>query len=107
MKEIVDIAALNSRVKFNKTDIPFDQRIILGDATETGLTRFAGRSLDSDYDTHLKTFSKVFEGTIIFLSGVSFSSSLDVVPFNPVNKWALVIVSSFEFHVATLFDPPS
>jgi sodium/potassium-transporting ATPase subunit alpha len=63
MREMVDIAALNSRVKFDKTDIPFDQRTILGDATETGLTRFAGRSLGSGYDAHQKNFPKVFEGT--------------------------------------------
>ena len=49
MREMVDIAALNSRVKFDKTDVPFDQRQILGDATETGLTRFAGRQI-ADYD---------------------------------------------------------
>ena len=62
MKEMVDIAALNSRIKFDKTDIPFDQRAILGDATETGLTRFAGRQLSPDYDAHIKKFPKVFEG---------------------------------------------
>jgi len=62
MKEMVDIAALNSRVKFDRTDIPFDQRAILGDATETGLTRFAGRHLKTDYDTHIKANPKVFEG---------------------------------------------
>lgn len=76
MREMVDIAALNSRVKFDKIDVPFDQRVILGDATETGLTRFAGRSLNTDYDSHQKTHPKVFE-----------------VPFNSTNKWALVIVS--------------
>ncbi|KIM49561.1 hypothetical protein M413DRAFT_59017 [Hebeloma cylindrosporum] len=75
MKEIVDIAALNSRVKFDRTDVPFDQRAILGDATETGLTRFAGRHLKTDYDTHIKANPKVFE-----------------VPFNSTNKWALVIL---------------
>jgi magnesium-transporting ATPase (P-type) len=75
MSELVDIAALNSRVKFDKTDVPFDQRQILGDATETGLTRFAGRQL-RDYDEHHKKFPSVFE-----------------VPFNSTNKWALVIVS--------------
>ncbi|KAJ6546853.1 aminophospholipid-transporting P-type ATPase [Mycena capillaripes] len=76
MAEMVDIAALNSRVKFDKTDVPFDQRQILGDATETGLTRFAGRSLSSGYDQHQKSFPKVFE-----------------VPFNSTNKWALVILN--------------
>ncbi|KAJ7443357.1 E1-E2 ATPase-domain-containing protein [Mycena galericulata] len=76
MSEMVDIAALNSRVKFDKMDVPFDQRQILGDATETGLARFAGRSLSSGYDQHQKSFPKVFE-----------------VPFNSTNKWALVIVN--------------
>ncbi|THU76959.1 hypothetical protein K435DRAFT_878488, partial [Dendrothele bispora CBS 962.96] len=61
MREMVDIAALNSRVKFDKTDVPFNEREILGDATETGLTRFAGRCLGSDYDAHLKKYPKVFE----------------------------------------------
>jgi len=76
MAEMVDIAALNSRVKFDKMDVPFDQRQILGDATETGLTRFAGRSLSTGYDAHQKSFPKVFE-----------------VPFNSTNKWALVILN--------------
>ncbi|KAH9914464.1 aminophospholipid-transporting P-type ATPase [Fomitopsis serialis] len=75
MREMVDIAALNSRVKFDKTDVPFDQRQILGDATETGLTRFAGRQI-ADYDDLHKQHSKVFE-----------------IPFNSSNKWALVILN--------------
>ncbi|PPQ97968.1 hypothetical protein CVT26_003117 [Gymnopilus dilepis] len=75
MREMVDIAALNSRVKFDRTDVPFEQRNILGDATESGLTRFAGRHLKTDYDTHIKNYPKVFE-----------------VPFNSTNKWALVIL---------------
>ncbi|EPS98398.1 hypothetical protein FOMPIDRAFT_41618 [Fomitopsis schrenkii] len=74
MREMVDIAALNSRVKFDKTDVPFDQRQILGDATETGLTRFAGRQI-TDYDGLHKQHPKVFE-----------------IPFNSSNKWALVIL---------------
>ena len=65
MHEIVDISALNSRVKFDKTDIPFEAREILGDATETGLTRFAGRHLKTDYDSHIKNNRKVFEGESI------------------------------------------
>lgn len=75
MQEMVDISALNSRVKFDKTDIPFDQRQILGDATETGLSRFAGRYC-SDYDALHKKHPKVFE-----------------IPFNSSNKWALVLVN--------------
>lgn len=43
MTEMIAVCTLNSRIKFNKVDLPFDQREILGDATETGLSRFAGR----------------------------------------------------------------
>ncbi|KAH9977106.1 aminophospholipid-transporting P-type ATPase [Lactifluus volemus] len=75
MNELVATAALNSRIKFDRTDIAFAQREIMGDATETGLARFAGRSLEN-YDAYLQEFPKVFE-----------------VPFNSMNKWALVIVN--------------
>lgn len=75
MSELVATAALNSRIKFDRTDIDFASRQIMGDATETGLARFAGRSL-ADYDAYLREYTKVFE-----------------VPFNAVNKWALVIVN--------------
>ncbi|KAI0263789.1 aminophospholipid-transporting P-type ATPase [Gloeopeniophorella convolvens] len=75
MGELVAIAALNSRIKFDRSDVPFAKREIMGDATETGLARFAGRSLP-DYDAYLREHSKVFE-----------------VPFNSTNKWALVIVN--------------
>ena len=60
MREMVDIAALNSHVKFDKTDIPFEQRKILGDATETGLIRFAGKYI-SDYDGYQKQHPRAFE----------------------------------------------
>ena len=103
---MIDVSALNSRVKFNRTDVPFEERDILGDATETGLAKFAARWLgglsprdgsegdeekaeiekasDSDdsapvdqgYDAFVKGHQKVFE-----------------IPFNSVNKWALVVVS--------------
>lgn len=62
MTEMVDISALNSRVKFDRTDVPFDQRQILGDATESGLTRFAGRHNKDDYEVYVKKYPKVFEG---------------------------------------------
>lgn len=74
MHEMLSIATLNSRIKFDKTDIPFAQREIMGDATETGLTRFAGRYID-DYDAYVKMYPKMFE-----------------VPFNSTNKWALTLV---------------
>ncbi|KZP01143.1 aminophospholipid-transporting P-type ATPase [Calocera viscosa TUFC12733] len=74
MREIIDIAILNSKIKFDRTDVPFDQREILGDATETGLTRFAGRN-EPSYDKLREIHEKVFE-----------------IPFNSENKWALDIV---------------
>lgn len=79
MAEMIDVSALNSKIKFDKTDVPFEQREILGDATETGLARFAGRQL-SDYDEHLKKHPKVFE-----------------VPFNSTNKWALVTGRGYSY----------
>lgn len=75
MRELVDIAALNSRIKFDRTDVPFEERQILGDATETGLARFSGKCLRGGYDEFVGGSGKVFE-----------------VPFNSANKWALVIV---------------
>ncbi|KAI8999130.1 aminophospholipid-transporting P-type ATPase [Trametes punicea] len=74
MREMVDVAALNSHIKFDRTDLPFEQRKILGDATETGLIRFAGKHI-ADYDAYQKQHPRVFE-----------------IPFNSSNKWALVIV---------------
>lgn len=65
MRELVDVAALNSRVKFDNPQVRFEDRTILGDATETGLTRFAGRSLAGTYDQHVQSFPKVFEGASI------------------------------------------
>ena len=82
MTEMIDVSAFNSKIKFNKTDVPFEQREILGDATESGLARFAGRHL-ADYDEHLKTHPKVFE-----------------VPFNSTNKWALV-AGKYKLYVAS------
>ncbi|KAF8320135.1 aminophospholipid-transporting P-type ATPase [Clavulina sp. PMI_390] len=74
MKEMLSIALLNSRVKFNRTDVPFSEREILGDATETGLAKFAAR-FAGDYDKAIEANPKVFE-----------------IPFNSTNKWALVVV---------------
>jgi sodium/potassium-transporting ATPase subunit alpha len=61
MKESVDVSALNSRIKFDRLDVAFDQRAILGDATETGLARFAARYLPSEYDDYMKLYPKTFE----------------------------------------------
>ncbi|PLW24468.1 hypothetical protein PCANC_26441, partial [Puccinia coronata f. sp. avenae] len=73
VREILDICTLCSKVKFDKMDIPFEQREILGDATESGLTRFAGKNLEFDQvrEKHPETYS---------------------IPFNSTAKWALVVV---------------
>ena len=42
--------------------MPFDQWHILGDATESSLTRFAGRHIKEDYEIYVKQYPKVFEG---------------------------------------------
>lgn len=73
VSEILDICTLCSKVKFENADIPFEQRKILGDATETGLTRFAGKNLEYDLvrEKHPEAYS---------------------IPFNSTAKWALVVV---------------
>jgi sodium/potassium-transporting ATPase subunit alpha len=73
VSDIVQISALCSRAKFDRTDVPIKDRQILGDATETGLIRYAGLLLD-DYDGLVEKYHKVFE-----------------VPFNSENKWAMSI----------------
>ncbi|KAJ2955278.1 hypothetical protein NQZ79_g8695 [Umbelopsis isabellina] len=73
ISEIMHNATLNTRAKFDRTDVPVNDRQILGDATETGLIRFAGNSLP-DFDQLPDTYPKVFE-----------------IPFNSDNKWALTI----------------
>jgi sodium/potassium-transporting ATPase subunit alpha len=73
VKDIVHISALCSRAKFNRTDVPVKDREILGDATESGLIRYAATLL-TDYDSLAEEYPKVFE-----------------VPFNSDNKWALSI----------------
>jgi sodium/potassium-transporting ATPase subunit alpha len=72
IKEIALISALNSRAKFDRTDVPIPERQILGDATETGLTRFA--SQHPDFDELEQNFPKVFE-----------------IPFNSETKLAISI----------------
>ncbi|KAL8280278.1 hypothetical protein RQP46_007392 [Phenoliferia psychrophenolica] len=76
MTTIIDVCALNSKIKFNRTDIPFSQREVLGDATETGLTRFAAKYVPGgDYDA-CRAASPVVHS----------------VPFNSETKTALVII---------------
>ncbi|KAI9218883.1 P-type cation-transporting ATPase [Blastocladiella britannica] len=72
-QEIMNISALCTRARFNKTDVPMDQREIIGDATETGLLRLATQKL-REFDSLSDRFPKVLD-----------------VPFNSDNKWAMTI----------------
>ncbi|KAF9172499.1 hypothetical protein BGX21_001487 [Mortierella sp. AD011] len=71
--EVLSIASLCSRAKFDRTDVPIPERQVLGDATESGLTRFAAANI-ANFDDLGDLYPKVFE-----------------VPFNSENKWAMTI----------------
>jgi sodium/potassium-transporting ATPase subunit alpha len=71
--DILHISALCSRAKFNRIDVPVKEREVMGDATESGLIRYAATQL-SNYDNLAEEYPKVFE-----------------VPFNSDNKWYLSI----------------
>ncbi|KAI8618383.1 hypothetical protein BC830DRAFT_1061453, partial [Chytriomyces sp. MP71] len=74
IKEILHISAMCSRARFDQTNVPIDKRTITGDATESGLLRFAGQKL-LDIDQQLgDKYAKIFE-----------------IPFNSENKWHLAI----------------
>ncbi|KAK3825583.1 MAG: hypothetical protein J3Q66DRAFT_107013 [Benniella sp.] len=71
--EVLSISALCNRAKFDRTDVPISERQVLGDATESGLTRFASSNI-ANFDDLNDLYPKVFE-----------------VPFNSENKWAMTI----------------
>ncbi|KAI1270050.1 hypothetical protein F5Y18DRAFT_2278 [Xylariaceae sp. FL1019] len=73
VSEICHISALCSRAKFDRTDVPVRDREILGDATESGLVRYAGEKL-LDFDQLGDKYPKVFE-----------------LPFNSETKWHMSI----------------
>ncbi|KAH0558645.1 hypothetical protein GP486_004705 [Trichoglossum hirsutum] len=70
--DILHISALCSRAKFDRTDVPVKEREVLGDATESGLIRYAAEQL-SNFDI-LSEYPKVFE-----------------LPFNSYTKWHMSI----------------
>ncbi|KAG1087574.1 hypothetical protein G6F42_020557 [Rhizopus arrhizus] len=74
VRDMLNICTLNTKAKFDRVDVPVSQRQILGDATETGLVRFAGEQLGKQFDTLPDEYPKVFE-----------------IPFNSDNKWAMTI----------------
>lgn len=45
ISEILHISAMCSRARFDRIDVPMDKRIVTGDATESGLFRFAASQL--------------------------------------------------------------
>lgn len=71
--EILHISSLCSRAKFDRTDVPVNQREILGDATESGLVRYAADRLN-DFDSLAEKYPKVFE-----------------LPFSSETKWHMTI----------------
>ncbi|KAJ2359081.1 hypothetical protein IWW50_000082 [Coemansia erecta] len=74
VREILLTSTLCCSVKFDRTDVPIDKRQLLGDATESGLVRFAFARLDGDFDEVQAQHKKVFE-----------------IPFNSANKWMLSV----------------
>ncbi|KAJ3212088.1 hypothetical protein HDU82_003855 [Entophlyctis luteolus] len=73
INEILHISAMCSRARFDQTDVIVENRTITGDATESGLLRFAGKKL-LDIDQLGHKYQKVLE-----------------IPFNSENKWHLAI----------------
>lgn len=60
IQEIMHISGLCTRAQFERTDIPMGERTIVGDATESGLFRFASSNLP-EFDHLSHTYPKVFE----------------------------------------------
>ncbi|KAJ3126605.1 hypothetical protein HK098_007360 [Nowakowskiella sp. JEL0407] len=73
VSEILHISGLCTRARFDRTDVPMDQRNITADATEAGLYRFASKQL-GDFDDLGTKYPKVFE-----------------IPFNSETKWHMSI----------------
>jgi sodium/potassium-transporting ATPase subunit alpha len=71
--DMMHICALCTRAKFDRTDVPIKEREILGDATESGLIRYAAEHLDN-FDDLATEYPKVFE-----------------LPFNSDTKWHMSI----------------
>ncbi|KAI8806824.1 hypothetical protein BJ742DRAFT_758376 [Cladochytrium replicatum] len=58
--QILHIAATCTRARFNRTDVPTNERSILGDATDAGLFKFAANKL-KNFDKVGDLYPKVFE----------------------------------------------
>ncbi|KAK3385719.1 E1-E2 ATPase-domain-containing protein [Podospora didyma] len=73
VSEILYISTLCSRAKFDHTDVPIKDRQVLGDATESGLLRYAADQL-RDFNALSDEYPKVFE-----------------LPFSSDTKWHMSI----------------
>lgn len=79
--EILHISSMCARARFDRLDVPIPERPITGDATESGLLRFAGSKLGEDIDKLADMYPKVFE-----------------IPFNSENKWHMTIHKKTHAH---------
>jgi sodium/potassium-transporting ATPase subunit alpha len=73
LNELTHICYLCSKAHFDRDNVPLKDRTVIGDATESGLFRFAAMSIPDSDNLHA-TYPKVFE-----------------IPFNSTNKWHLSI----------------
>lgn len=74
VQEIINMSVMCSRARFDRSDVPIAQRSISGDATESGLFRFASEKIE-DVDNIEVKYPKVFE-----------------LPFNSDTKWHMAIL---------------
>lgn len=72
--EILYMSSMCARARYDRTDVPISERPVTGDATESGLLRFAGGKLGGEIDELAEKYPKVFE-----------------IPFNSENKWHMTI----------------
>lgn len=73
IQSFLNLSALCSKARFDRTDVPIRERQVIADATESGLFRCAAQRMP-DFDLLSDKYPKVFE-----------------VPFNSTNKWALTV----------------
>eukprot|EP00842_Homolaphlyctis_polyrhiza_P006751 jgi/Hompol1/7077/HPOL_005190-RA len=74
MEEMLHAFILCASARFDRTDVPVPERVIHGDATETGLFKFASARL-RDFDKVIEDHPKAFE-----------------IPFNSTTKTHMAIV---------------
>ncbi|KAJ2720511.1 hypothetical protein GGI07_004556 [Coemansia sp. Benny D115] len=61
VREVLLVSALCRSARFDRTDVPIEKRVLLGDATEAGLVRFAAGRMPADFDAMDERHPKVFE----------------------------------------------